>query len=65
MSSSTAWFEAGVEPDLEELLSDPLVGIVLSYDGLTCEDVRAVVRAYRARLHGQMLDRDPRHRSAA
>jgi len=65
MSNSAAWFKAGVEPDLEELLSDPLVEIVLSYDGLTRENVRAVVRAYRARRRGEMLDRDPRRRSAA
>lgn len=65
MSNRTAWFEAGMEPALEELLSDPLVEIVLSYDGLTREDVRAVVRAYRARRRGEMLDRDPRSRSAA
>ena len=63
MTSDAAWFEAGVEPDVEELLSDPLVGIVLSYDGLTRDDVRAVVRAYRARLRAEMLD--PENRSAA
>ena len=65
MSDTSAWAEAGVEPDLEELLSDPLVEIVLSYDGLTREDVRVVISAYRARRRGEMLDHDPRRRSAA
>ncbi len=65
MSKGAAWFEAGVEPDLEELLSDPLVEIVLSYDGLTREDVRTVVRAYRSRTRGGMPDQGPGRRSAA
>jgi DTW domain-containing protein YfiP len=65
MCRNAAWSEAGVEPDLEELLSDPLVGIVLSYDGLTPDDVRSVVRAYRARLRGGGFEQDPRNRTAA
>jgi len=65
MSNRAAWFEAGVEPDVEELLSDPLVEIVLSYDGLTREDVRAAVRAYQTRRRGEMPDRELRRRTAA
>ena len=65
MSNRTAWSEAGVEPDVDELLSDPLAEIVLSYDGLTREDVHDVVRAYRARRRSGILGRDARRRSAA
>ncbi len=65
MSNYSAWAKAGIEPDVEELLSDPLAEIVLSYNGLTPDDVRVVVRAYRARMHGGIVAHDSRRRSAA
>lgn len=40
-----AWARAGVEPSLEEMLADPVVGIVMERDAVTAEDVRAVIRA--------------------
>jgi len=41
---------AGIEPDLHELLSDPVLHAVMARDGLTEETIRAVVRAAQIRL---------------
>ncbi|MQX38358.1 hypothetical protein [Roseospira navarrensis] len=38
------------EPDLDSLLSDPLVGLVMNRDGLSPEDVAGFVRHARERL---------------
>ncbi len=35
------------EPDIEDLLADPVLLAVLEYDGLTVDDVRVVVHQYR------------------
>lgn len=35
------------EPDIEDLLADPILLAVLEYDGLTVDDVRIIVDQYR------------------
>lgn len=44
---------AGEEPGLEDLLSDPLVHLVLARDGLTVAGVRAEMTAARHRLRNR------------
>ncbi len=41
------WRRGGVEPGIEELLTDPIVGLVLQRDRITLDDVWAVI--YKAR----------------
>lgn len=36
------------EPDLAELLSDPVLHALLKCDGLTAEDVKKVIRKYQS-----------------
>lgn len=38
------------EPDLASMLTDPIVGLVMDRDGLSPEDVAAVMGSTRARL---------------
>lgn len=44
------WSEPGVEPALEEILSDPIVRLVMRRDHIARADVLAAVYAARARL---------------
>lgn len=44
------WHRSGEEPSLEEMLLDPVVESVLRRDGLTREDVKAVMEAARLRV---------------
>ncbi|WP_147274825.1 hypothetical protein [Ferruginivarius sediminum] len=37
------WRDAGVEPPLEDILSDPIVGLVARRDGLSTGDIRSAV----------------------
>lgn len=41
---------AGIEPDLQELLADPVLHAVMHRDGISEETIRAVVRAAQIRL---------------
>ncbi|HEV2675695.1 MAG TPA: hypothetical protein VGV37_14215 [Aliidongia sp.] len=41
---------AGIEPDLHELLSDPVLHAVMDRDGVSAEMLRAVVRIAQVRL---------------
>lgn len=50
MRSNTVWSESGAEPELAEMMSDPLVHLVLARDGLTHDDLWNAVRVGRARL---------------
>lgn len=43
-----------LEPSLDEILSDPLVGLILRRDGLTAGVVRAHLERERRRLHAGM-----------
>lgn len=38
------------EPQLEEVLADPVVRLVMARDGVTLDDMRDVVSSARARL---------------
>lgn len=49
-STRMRWDKSGQEPKLDELLADPVVEAVLRRDGLTRDDVMAVVRAVRVSL---------------
>ena len=41
---------AGIEPDLHELLSDPVLHAVMNRDGVSPEALKAAVRAAQVRL---------------
>ncbi len=41
------WRRGAVEPGIEELLTDPIVGLVLQHDRITLDDAWAVI--YKAR----------------
>jgi hypothetical protein len=41
--------ESGIEPDLAELLADPVLKTLLDYDRLSLDDVRACVADWRNR----------------
>lgn len=45
---ASAWIYG--EPGIDDLLNDPLVGLVLRRDGLNRQDLRTAVAAGRARL---------------
>jgi hypothetical protein len=55
--SMRRWERGGEEPSLEELLFDPVVESVLKRDGLTREDVMAVMEAARRRAGGRNSQR--------
>lgn len=38
------WRDGGIEPSLEELLSDPIMSILLDHDRLTRDDVWTAIR---------------------
>jgi hypothetical protein len=50
MGREQSWSEAGVEPNLAEALSDPVVALVMRRDGLAPEQVWQAVRESQARL---------------
>ncbi len=50
MGKGRKWFEGGIEPKLEDMLSDPLIEVVMRSDGLTSDDVLSVVEEFRSRL---------------
>lgn len=41
--------ESGIEPDLTELLADPMLKTLLDYDGLSTDDLRACIADWRNR----------------
>lgn len=43
-------YRHGTEPRLEDMISDPIVHLVMRRDRISVEDVRAVVDAARRRL---------------
>lgn len=43
-------WDDGLEPDLESVLSDPIVGLVMDRDGLTVDEVAIIARRTRDRL---------------
>ncbi len=48
----TRYQEAGIEPALEEVLSDPIVTLLMARDGLEPGDVRDTVVAAQSRRTG-------------
>ena len=43
------WNEGGVEPALDDLIADPIADLLRVRDGISEEDVRAVIHAARQR----------------
>jgi hypothetical protein len=44
------WSKAGEEPDLAEMLADPVVHLVMRRDGVNLEELLAVIADARAKL---------------
>ncbi len=42
------WAEAGVEPELDEMIADPLVRAVMRHDGVSTEELRGMLETLRA-----------------
>ena len=49
MSDQSDWTRGGIEPPIDDLLSDPIAVAVMRRDGLRAEDVREVIRESRRR----------------
>ena len=47
---SNAWQEAGREPSIAELLSDPIAVLLRAYDGISEEEVWQALASARAAL---------------
>lgn len=50
---ATDWGRAGPEPSLEDVMADPMVQLVMRRDGLTPDDVNAVIEAVQRRHRGR------------
>ena len=50
MPNNYRWSTQGIEPDLHDLLADPIVQLVLRRDGLVVSDVWVAVSEARSRL---------------
>lgn len=50
IDARAAWADAHVEPSIDDILSDPIVGLVLRRDGLTPGAVKARLDEERRRL---------------
>lgn len=53
-SDGSDWAQAGLEPSLDELLADPIVGMLLRRDHLERANVRAMLSRLQARLRSQV-----------
>jgi len=51
MCQTEAWFQG--EPTLQDVMSDPIVLLLMRQDGLTPETVWAIIREASARLREQ------------
>ena len=49
-AAAVPWGEAGEEPDLAEVLADPVVHAVMRRDGVTQCELRAVIAGARTKL---------------
>jgi hypothetical protein len=49
-NAADMWRDPGIEPSLEDVLSDPLVHLVMRRDRLSVADVRQVMDITQARL---------------
>jgi hypothetical protein len=50
MTSNRPWRKAGEEPDLAEVLADPLVHLVMRRDGVSLAQLQSVITHARAAL---------------
>ncbi len=46
--------DGGVEPTVEELLNDPVMGVIMSYDHVTPTALRSLIDVVRSRLQHRM-----------
>ncbi len=49
-NAAEMWRDPGIEPSLEDVLSDPLVHLIMRRDRLSVADVRQVMNITQARL---------------
>jgi hypothetical protein len=57
---ATDWGRPGVEPQVEEIVDDPIVQLVMRRDRLTAAQIMATVARARARLRADRLEVVPR-----
>jgi hypothetical protein len=50
MTSNRLWRKAGEEPDLADVLADPLVHLVMRRDGVSLAQLESVIARARAAL---------------
>jgi hypothetical protein len=50
MTSNRLWRKAGEEPDLAEVLADPLVHLVMRRDGVSLAQLQSVIARARVAL---------------
>jgi hypothetical protein len=48
------WAAGGIEPDLNDMLADPVVHLVMRRDGVTEAELRRVIAAARAMLRSRL-----------
>lgn len=48
------WQDAGVEPTLSEVLSDPLIHLILRRDGLNLDDLRRAIADGQSKLRREV-----------
>ena len=53
------WAQAGVEPKIDDMIADPLVGVVMRHDGVSTEELRSMLEALRARRREAPDDSPP------
>ncbi|HXQ50589.1 MAG TPA: hypothetical protein VN802_05805 [Stellaceae bacterium] len=49
-NGAARWGKAGIEPDLAEMLADPVVRLVMRRDGVSLDELLAVVADARGKL---------------
>ena len=54
MMSNRLWRKAGEEPDLAEILADPLVHLVMRRDGVSLKELETVIARARAALRAEL-----------
>jgi hypothetical protein len=60
MPMATDWGRPGVEPQVEEIVHDPIVQLVMRRDRLTVAQIMATVTRARSRLRADRLEVVPR-----
>ena len=55
---ASKWAETGIEPKLDDMISDPLVRVVMRHDGVSTEELRSMLEGLRAQqreTHGKSV----------